>query len=122
MQSIISLLYIGLGGFIGAISRWGVSQIIRKSTDDGVFPLPTLIVNLLGCLGIGIAYSIWENNNSAKLIIIIGFLGGFTTFSTFAYETLSLIKSGNTVTAISYVTLSSGIGVFLVWLGMKLNA
>ena len=72
MQSIISLLYIGLGGFIGAISRWGVSQIIRKSTDDGAFPLPTLIVNLLGCLGIGIAYSIWENNNSAKLIIIIG--------------------------------------------------
>ncbi|OUU90231.1 MAG: hypothetical protein CBC36_01180 [Verrucomicrobiaceae bacterium TMED76] len=122
MQSIISLLYIGLGGFIGAISRWGVSQIIRKSTDDGVFPLPTLIVNLLGCLGIGIAYSIWENNNSAKLIIIIGFLGGFTTFSTFAYETLSLIKSGNTVTAISYVTLSSVIGVFLVWVGMKLNA
>tara|TARA_S200000501_G_scaffold361967_1_gene390918 strand:+ start:101 stop:469 length:369 start_codon:yes stop_codon:yes gene_type:complete len=122
MQSIISLLYIGLGGFIGAISRWGVSQIIRKSTDDGVFPLPTLIVNLLGCLGIGIAYSIWENNNSAKLIIIIGFLGGFTTFSTFAYETLSLIKSGNTVTAISYVTLSSAIGVFLVWVGMKLNA
>ena len=122
MQSIISLLYIGLGGFIGAISRWGVSQIIRKSTDDGVFPLPTLIVNLLGCLGIGIAYSIWENNNSAKLIIIIGFLGGFTTFSTFAYETLSLIKSGNTFTAISYVTLSSAIGVFLVWVGMKLNA
>ena len=122
MQSIISLLYIGLGGFIGAISRWGVSQIIRKSTDDGAFPLPTLIVNLLGCLGIGIAYSIWENNNSAKLIIIIGFLGGFTTFSTFAYETLSLIKSGNTVTAISYVTLSSIIGGFLVWGGMKLNA
>ena len=122
MQSIISLLYIGLGGFIGAISRWGVSQIIRKSTDDGVFPLPTLIVNLLGCLGIGIAYSIWENNNSAKLIIIIGFLGGFTTFSTFAYETLSLIKSENIITAISYVTLSSVIGVFLVWVGMKLNA
>ena len=122
MQSIISLLYIGLGGFIGAISRWGVSQIIRKATDDGAFPLPTLIVNLVGCLGIGVAYSIWENNNSAKLIIIIGFLGGFTTFSTFAYETLSLIKSGNIITAISYVTLSSVIGVFLVWVGMKLNA
>ena len=76
----------------------------------------------MGCLGIGVAYSIWENNNSAKLIIIIGFLGGFTTFSTFAYETLSLIKSGNIITAISYVTLSSVIGVFLVWVGMKLNA
>ena len=122
MQSIISLLYIGLGGFIGAISRWGLSHIIRKSTADGAFPLSTLIVNLIGCLGIGVAYSIWENNNSAKLIIIIGFLGGFTTFSTFAYETLSLIKNGNTLTAISYVTSSRIIGVFLVWVGMKFSS
>ena len=117
MQSIISLLYIGLGGFLGAISRWGLGNTIKKMFNEGNFPFSTLIINLLGCFGIGLAYAIWENNNNAKLLLIVGFLGGFTTFST-----LLLIKNGNTLYAVFYVILSSVLGVMLVSLGMKLSS
>ena len=68
MQSIISLLYIGLGGFLGAISRWGLGNTIKKMFNDGNFPFSTLIINLLGCFGIGLACAIWENNNNARLL------------------------------------------------------
>ena len=122
MQSIISLLYIGIGGFLGAISRWGLGNTIKKIFNEGNFPFSTLIINLLGCFGIGLAYAIWENNNNAKLLLIIGFLCGFTTFSTFAHEVLLLIKNGNTLYAVFYVILSSVLGVMLVSLGMKLSS
>lgn len=122
MQSIISLVYVGLGGFIGAILRWSSGNALKKIQINENFPIATLFINLLGCFGIGWAYALWENNPNAKLIFIIGFLGGFTTFSTFAYEVLSLIKNGNTLHAIAYVALSSVAGVCLVWLGLKLSS
>ena len=86
MQSIISLVYVGLGGFIGAILRWSLGNALKKIQINENFPIATLFINLLGCFGIGWAYALWESNPNAKLIFIIGFLGGFTTFSTFAYE------------------------------------
>ena len=94
--------------------------MLKKSLSDPVFPYPTLLIHLAGCLAIGIAYSILENNNTAKLIIIIGFLGGFTTFSTFGLELLTLIRAGSLGMATLYVTLSSFLGIFLVWLGMTI--
>ena len=83
MQAITALLLVGIGGFAGAIARWGIGTAIKTTLGEPAFPYPTMIVNLLGCFAIGIAYSIWEANNALNLVIIIGFLGGFTTFSTF---------------------------------------
>ena len=122
MQSIISLVYVGLGGFIGAILRWSLGNALKKIQINENFPIATLFINLLGCFGIGWAYALWENNPNAKLIFIVGFLGGFTTFSTFAHEVLLLIKNGNSLYAIFYVILSSALGVVLVSLGMKLSS
>lgn len=95
--------------------------MLKRSLGDPVFPYPTLLINLAGCLAIGLAYSVWENNNTAKLVIIIGFLGGFTTFSTFGLELLTLIRAGSLGMAALYVSLSSFLGIFLVWLGMTIN-
>ena len=120
MQSLMALIYVGMGGFFGAICRWSLGSMLKKSLGDPSFPYPTLLINLVGCFAIGMAYSIWENNNTAKLFIIIGFLGGFTTFSAFGLELLTLIRVGSLGMAALYVGLSSLLGIFLVWLGMNI--
>ena len=120
MQSIISLLYIGLGGFLGAISRWGLGNTIKKIFNEGNFPFSTLIINLLGCFGIGLAYAIWENNNNAKLLLIIGFLGGFTTFSTFAYENHLFLRDGNLGLFLVYTIATFAVGLLAVFAGIWL--
>ena len=116
----IALIYVGIGGFLGAISRWSLGSILKKTLGDPSFPYPTLLINLIGCFAIGLAYAIWENNKVAQLFIIIGFLGGFTTFSTFGLELLTLIRAGSLGMATLYVSLSSCLGIFLVWLGMTI--
>ena len=116
----IALIYVGIGGFLGAISRWSLGSMLKKTLGDPSFPYPTLLINLIGCFAIGLAYAIWENNKVAQLFIIIGFLGGFTTFSTFGLELLTLIRAGSLGMATLYVSLSSCFGIFLVWLGMTI--
>ena len=120
MQAITALLLVGIGGFAGAIARWGIGTAIKTTLGEPAFPYPTMIVNLLGCFAIGIAYSIWEANNALNLVIIIGFLGGFTTFSTFGLETLTLIRNGSIGSAAVYVGISSVLGVILVWTGLTI--
>ena len=120
MQSMIALIYVGIGGFLGAISRWSLGSMLKKTLGDPSLPYPTLLINLIGCFAIGLAYAIWENNKVAQLFIIIGFLGGFTTFSTFGLELLTLIRAGSLGMATLYVSLSSCLGIFLVWLGMTI--
>jgi fluoride exporter len=84
-------IYIGLGGFLGTILRYGISLLLRGATLN--FPLATLTVNVLGCFFIGCMY-FWSQShggpNSTFLIITTGILGGFTTFSTFGLETTLL--------------------------------
>ncbi len=121
MQSMIALIYVGIGGFLGAISRWSLGSMLKKTLGDPPFPYPTLLINLIGCFAIGLAYAIWENNKVAQLFIIIGFLGGFTTFSTFGLELLTLIRANSLGMATLYVSLSSCLGIFLVWLGMTIT-
>ena len=91
------LLIIGAGGFVGAIARYWLSGAVHRM-HDGVLPMGTLVVNLLGCLVIGAAMTLLEDrplmSPNARLFLTIGFLGSFTTFSTFGYETVELLKDG----------------------------
>lgn len=92
----------------------------------GAFPWGTLAVNLLGCLGIGALTGLaggdrgWFTDN-VRSLLVTGLLGGFTTFSAFGNETISLFRNGDTLTAILYVLASVLIGLAAVWTGYKLG-
>ena len=115
----VNLLLIGAGGFFGAISRYGVSLIFPATK----FHFGTLAVNLAGCLLIGIAFGFLEREAMAKpaqLLMVTGFLGGFTTFSTFGLDALKMIHSGAYASAAVYVGISAVVGIALVVVGFEL--
>jgi CrcB protein len=116
-----TILYIALGGAIGSVLRYLTSVFVNKYWANQ-FPLATLLTNVLGCLIIGILIGILEKNNLAnsnlKWLLITGFCGGYTTFSTFGYENCSLFQSNNSLLAFGYIALSILLGIFAVWLGL----
>jgi len=118
------ILAVALGGALGALARFGVAQWSTLHWPKA-FPLPTLIVNLLGCLLIGILYGLWlqrpELSPLLRQTLMIGFLGAFTTFSTFSLDTLRLLENGEGLLAITYILLSVCIGLLATWAGLSLT-
>jgi CrcB protein len=111
-----------LGGSIGALSRYGVSLLAVK-LFGARFPWGTLIVNLAGCFLIGLAFALAERGSSImspamRLFFVTGYLGGLTTFSTYAVETTNALGGQNTVSAILNAAANNLLGVALVLLGM----
>lgn len=119
----LKYLLLGLGGGIGTILRYLVYTV--KWSDRTPFDLltATLIVNLLGSLLIGFAWGIFGTTADERVrqFLFIGIFGGFTTFSTFAFENFQLIKTNQIAHTIIYITLSCVGGVLLVWLGHSLG-
>lgn len=109
----IDCLFVGLGGFIGAVARYLISLIPIKNTNP--FPINTLIINIIGAFAIGfIAYAASKNQSiDSRLLLFlkVGICGGFTTFSTFSLETARLIKDGSIGLALIYVLVSVIFGV-----------
>ncbi len=118
-----TLLLIGLGGGIGSILRYLTSVVIQKYYAT-VFPLATWVVNILGCLLIGIIMGLLEKNqvtdSSMKWFLVTGFCGGFTTFSAFGYENIRLLQNGNILLVLVYISASIILGLGSVWLGFLL--
>lgn len=117
-----NVLLVMLGGSIGALSRYGVSLLAVK-LFGARFPWGTLIVNLVGCFFIGLAFALAERgsgimNPSARLFFVTGYLGALTTFSTYALETTNAIGAQNSMTAILNFAANNLLGVALVLLGM----
>jgi len=114
---------IALGGAIGSISRYG-AQVSIYRLYPSVFPAGTFLVNLTGCLLIGIFYGLSEKGNLLtpewRLFLTTGFCGGFTTFSTFAYENVDLIRSSDFLYAGLYIAGSIVLGIAAVFLGILL--
>lgn len=113
----LNFIAVGLGGFVGAVCRYLISLFPVSETT--VFPIKTFIINILGCIVIGIITVVATKNNTISpqlvLFLKVGVCGGFTTFSTFALETTELIKNGNALVALAYMLLSVIIGVSVIF-------
>lgn len=122
----MNLLLVGIGGGIGAIARYLLSGFILHQTTDWKFPLPTFLVNVLGCLVAGflgglIVKQEWFSVQH-RLFLFTGLLGGFTTFSAFGVETVHLLRAGHVGIAALYVGLSVVVGIGALWLALLLSA
>lgn len=109
MQLVKHLILIATGGGIGSMARYLTSVSIAKIAVKHIY-LGTLTVNILGSFLIGILWAMFEGESlppSWRFLLVIGFLGGFTTFSSFSIETINLFKSGEIKTAILYVLASN---------------
>ena len=115
-----SLLLVGIGSFCGGALRYYISTLMKNLCNQG-FPWGTLLVNLVGCLLIGIVFGLFSKMGTQRsswcLILTAGFCGGFTTFSAFANESVQMLQSGNTLNLIIYISTSVIVGIALVALG-----
>jgi CrcB protein len=112
---------IGLGGFVGAVFRYWVSGAAQGAASPGVFPIGTLVVNVTGCFLIGVLAELVEARGflgpDARALLFVGVLGGFTTFSAFANETVGALRVGAVGVAIGNVLLTVTACLLAVWAG-----
>lgn len=117
----MNYLLIGIGGALGAMSRYWLGKTVQSLVKNDFFPFGTMTVNMVGCLLIGYLMGLVEYRGllgtEGRLLLVVGLLGGFTTFSSFSYETLQLIKSGDTFQALTNIAIQTCGGLILVWIG-----
>jgi CrcB protein len=114
-----NILVIALGGSLGALSRYYLSKMITDYSG-GTFPWGTLMVNLIGALLIGFLYGLFDRiiiPIEFRVFITIGFIGAFTTFSTFALESVNLLREGEIKLGLSNIIINNGASIICVLLG-----
>lgn len=124
--ALISAVAVGSGGFLGALARYGLSGLVQRYAPLATFPFGTLVVNLLGCIAIGVAGGLADSRQvlgpEARAFVLIGVLGGFTTFSTLGYETFAMLRDSDYLKAITNVGVHVILGLTFVWLGYAVAA
>ena len=118
----MNFILVGVGGGLGAIARYLLSGLVFHQTTDWKFPLPTFLVNVLGCLVAGLLAGFvvkldWFTEQH-RLFLFTGILGGFTTFSAFGVETVHLLRDGHLGIAALYVGMSVVAGIGSLWITM----
>src|SRR5262245_7826616 len=115
------VLLVGMGGFLGSALRYLLGGVLTRLKAGWTFPLETLVINVLGCLVIGWLAGLSESrglfSGTTRAFLFIGVLGGFTTYSTFGYETFQLMRDSQWVTAALSGGLQLALGMGAVWVG-----
>ena len=123
MLGLKQLLIVGVGGAVGSMVRYKLGGLILHRTESWNFPLSTFLVNVVGCLAIGVLAAMAEHHDlfgpSTRLFLFTGLLGGFTTFSAFGYEGIFLLRRGLIDAASAYICLSVICGLVAVFVGLK---
>lgn len=118
------LAWLALAGAMGTLARYGLSGFVHKI--NGVsFPWGTAVVNLVGCFFAGFFWSLFENrwpvSGETRTIILVGFMGAFTTFSALVLETGELFRSAEWLRATANLTMQNGLGFFALFVGAALG-
>jgi len=118
-----NLFLMALAGGAGALCRYGLGGLVQRLAGER-FPAGTMAVNLLGCLLFGFVWGWLETragfSPQTRMVVLTGFMGAFTTFSTFAFETANLLQSGQWLAAALNVGLQTMLGVLLVFAGLAM--
>lgn len=114
------VLLVGIGGFLGSVARYLVSGFIQDRTGE-IFPFGTLVVNVIGCFVIGALSELAEAraflSPETRALMVVGVLGGFTTFSAFGNETVNLLRDGEWTFAVMNLLAHAALAIGAVWVG-----
>lgn len=119
-----SVLLVAIGGAAGSAMRYLLSEAVNRIWQQSL-PMATLIINIAGCLAIGFLTGLTTKNlltDTMRLLLVTGFCGGFTTFSTFGQENVALLSQNQMLISALYISLSVGLGIIAVWYGQHLAA
>lgn len=118
------IFWAGAGGFIGSALRYSLGGWLARIKGGATFPLETLVINVAGCLVIGVLAALSETRGlfagTTRVFVFVGILGGFTTFSSFGYETFQLLREGQHAAAAASVSLQVVLGIAAVWAGYSI--
>ena len=116
-------ILIGLAGLAGTLLRYWIAEFVTRRSGE-TFPWGTLVVNIVGCLLAGAIFSLTENrlliSPAFRTVILVGLLGGFTTFSAYGLQTFMLLRDGQIAMATLNVVVSNVVGILMVWVGYGL--
>ena len=117
------ILIVGVGSFAGGVLRYILSVGLSKLGRLWAFPIGIMVINILGCFLIGVLYGYFKSKATTDpvlpVLLMTGVLGGFTTFSTFSFETIQLLQQNEWLKAAFYVVGSVGLGVAACYLGIR---
>jgi len=126
LGTIVQLTLVGAGGLLGSVLRYALSGFVQRMVPMAGFPYGTLAVNVVGCFCIGTLGGLAEARQmlgpEMRTFLLIGVLGGFTTFSTFGYEAFAMARDGEHMRAAASILLHVGLGLLAVWLGYSISS
>lgn len=121
----ITVLMVGVGGFVGSVMRYMIGVWFQSMSWNSWIPYGTLTVNVAGCFLIGLFAGLAQTRlflgDGTWALVVVGLLGGFTTFSSFGYETIAMVREGHLLAAAANVSLQVAVGLTAVWIGFSIG-